>query len=140
MDTNKGFASTSQHGLDAKNRIFIPVKFREALGETIYVLRQRTSDGPCLRLYTQEQYTAKAARYNAMEEEALTQEELDKVTRISRNFFAFIDDLSVDKQGRITLNALQLEHAGIDKEAVIIGMGNQVEIWSKSNWEKYMGY
>ena len=133
-----GFSSTSEHTLDAKNRIFIPTKFRENLGDTIYVLRHRTSDGNCLRLYTKEEYMTKAAKYNNLEADALEPEELDKATKTARKFFAFIDDNQVDSKGRMTLKPSQLAHAGIDKEAIIIGMGNQVEIWSRANWEAYM--
>lgn len=137
--TELGFSATSEHTLDAKNRIFIPMKFRENLGETIYVLRQRTSDGNCLRLYTKEEFMIKAEKYNNLEADALEVEDLDKATKTARRFFAFIDDNQVDSKGRMTLKPSQLAHAGIDKEAIIIGIGNQVEIWSKANWEAYMG-
>jgi MraZ protein len=140
METMSSFSATSDHTLDAKNRIFIPLKFREKLGDTIYILRQRSDDGNCLHIYTKEAYEAKAKMYNEMEAKALTPEELESATRTARRFFFFIDDVPFDSKGRITLKPLQLEHAGIEKDAVIIGMGDQFEIWSRANWEKYMGF
>ncbi len=140
MDETSSFSATSEHTLDAKNRMFIPLKFRENLGDTIYILRHRTSDGNCLHIYTKEDYEAKAKMYNEMESKALIPEELEEATRIARRFFAFIDDVPLDSKGRITLKPLQLAHAGIEKDAVIIGMGGQFEIWSKANWEKMMGF
>ena len=78
--------------------------------------------------------------YNEMESKALTQEELEEATKTARRFFFFVDDVPLDSKGRITLKPIQLAHAGIEKDAVIIGMGGQFEIWSRANWEKFMGY
>ncbi len=140
MDEISSFSSTSEHTLDAKNRMFIPLKFRENLGDTIYILRQRSEDGNCLHIYTKEDYEKKAKMYNEMESKALTQEELEEATKTARRFFFFVDDVPLDSKGRITLKPIQLAHAGIEKDAVIIGMGGQFEIWSRANWEKFMGY
>ena len=41
----------------------------------------------------------------------------------------------MDKQGRILLPESLLTHAALDKEAVVIGAGNRVEIWSKERWD-----
>jgi MraZ protein len=40
----------------------------------------------------------------------------------------------VDKQGRILLPAILREFAQIDKDAVLVGVGSRIEIWSKENW------
>ena len=55
---------------------------------------------------------------------------------LGRFFIAGAIDAEVDKQGRILLPANLLQHAGIEKEAVIAGVGNRAEIWSKAEWEK----
>ena len=46
----------------------------------------------------------------------------------------------VDKQGRILLPAVLREFAGIEKDAVMIGVGNRIEIWSKERWEGESAY
>ena len=45
-------------------------------------------------------------------------------------------DAEVDKQGRILIPSNLLQHAKIEKEAVVAGVGNRAEIWSKEEWEK----
>ena len=55
---------------------------------------------------------------------------------LGRFFMAGADDVEVDKQGRILLKANWLQHAAIEKEAVVAGVGNRVEIWSKEKWEE----
>ncbi len=137
---NNRFSSTSYHGLDAKNRIFIPVGFRDSLGEVVYVFRQKGATDNCLRLYTAEHFEKLAQKYNDMEDEALTVEEIEAAAEISRSFFGYVDDLKMDKQGRITLSAIQLKHAGIEGEVAIIGMGNRIEVWNRETWDKKMGY
>ena len=92
---NNRFSSTSYHGLDAKNRIFIPVSSREALGEIVYVFRQKGEKGNCLRLYTAEHFDKLAQKYNDMEDEALTVEEIEAAAEISRSFFGYVDDVPV---------------------------------------------
>ncbi len=46
------------------------------------------------------------------------------------------DDVELDKQGRILLKANWLNHASIEKDAIVAGVGNRVEIWSKEKWEE----
>ncbi|MCR4832641.1 MAG: division/cell wall cluster transcriptional repressor MraZ, partial [Butyrivibrio sp.] len=53
---------------------------------------------------------------------------------LGRFFIAGAIDAELDKQGRILLPTNLLEHAGIEKEAVIAGVGNRAEIWSKEKW------
>ena len=55
---------------------------------------------------------------------------------LGRFFISGAIDAEVDKQGRILLPTNLLQHAKIEKEAVIAGVGNRVEIWSKAEWEK----
>ena len=54
-----------------------------------------------------------------------------------RMMFAGACDCELDKQGRVLLSAGLRKYAGIDKEAVLIGMGNRIEIWSRERWESH---
>ncbi|MFV0240415.1 MAG: division/cell wall cluster transcriptional repressor MraZ, partial [Lacrimispora sphenoides] len=49
-------------------------------------------------------------------------------------FLAGATTCEVDKQGRILLPSVLREHAGIDKDAVLVGVGSRIEIWSKDAW------
>ena len=43
----------------------------------------------------------------------------------------------IDSKGRITLEKVLSEHANLEKECVIIGVGERIEIWSKKEWHQY---
>ena len=66
---------------------------------------------------------------------------IDKEARqFTRYFLAGAASLEVDKQGRILLPAVLREFADITKDAVLVGVGNRVEIWSKDRWEGTITY
>ena len=44
-------------------------------------------------------------------------------------------DVTVDAQGRINIAQNLREYAGIDKNAVILGLGSYLEIWSEEAWK-----
>jgi MraZ protein len=105
----------------------MPAKFRELLGETFVVTKG--FDG-CLFVFSQEGWDAFEEKLQALP--------MDKpeARMLGRFFIAGAIDAEVDKQGRILIPSNLLAHAGIEKEAVIAGVGNRAEIWSKAEWEK----
>lgn len=110
------FNFTYNHTLDAKNRIIIPAKFREQLGDEFVIFK-----GPekCLYVYDKETF------------EQVSRQFINHSNRtVQRSFFSQVIDVSADKQGRVTLFADQLEHAGIVKDVVTIGAGQRIEIWA----------
>ena len=56
--------------------------------------------------------------------------------QFSRFFLAGAASCEVDKQGRILIPAVLREFAGLEKDAVLVGVSSRIEIWSRSNWEK----
>jgi len=125
------FHGTFEHSLDAKNRLTVPAKFRSALSDGVFVVR--TPEEGCLRIYPADDYTAIAnqavAGMNPMGKQARDARRL---------FFAFADDIPLDGAGRITLAARHLDHAGIeDRDVVITGTGDGLELWSREGWAAY---
>ncbi len=121
----RGFKGEYNHTVDAKGRLIVPAKFREALGETFVVTKGL--DG-CLYVYSDEEWENIENKFREL---PLTAQDARKFTRF---FFAGAADCEVDKQGRILLPAVLREYAGIGKEAVLAGVLNRVEIWSKERW------
>ena len=121
------FRGEYSHSIDAKGRLISPAKFRELLGEQFVVTKG--FDG-CLFVFAQEGWDKF--------EEKLQSLPMDKpeARMLGRFFIAGAIDAETDKQGRILIPANLLQHAGIEKEAVIAGVGNRAEIWSKAEWEK----
>ena len=120
------FKGEYSHSIDAKGRLIIPAKFRELLGEQFVVTKG--FDG-CLFVFAEEGWDAFEEKLQALP--------MDKpeARMLGRFFIAGAIDAEVDKQGRILLPQNLLQHAKIEKEAVVAGVGNRVEIWNKAEWE-----
>lgn len=127
----RGFKGEYNHTVDTKGRLIIPAKFREKLGETFVVTKGL--DG-CLYVYSDEEWEKIEDKFSEL---PLTDEDARQFTRF---FFSGAADCEVDKQGRVLLPAVLREHAGIEKEAVLAGVLNRVEIWSKERWLKTKDY
>ena len=120
------FKGEYSHSIDAKGRLIMPAKFRDLLGEQFVVTKG--FDG-CLFVFSEEGWEAFEEKLQALP--------MDKpeARMLGRFFMAGAIDAEVDKQGRILIPAVLLQHAKIEKDAVIAGVGNRVEIWSKAEWE-----
>ena len=119
------FTGESVHTLDAKGRLIIPARFRELLGEEFTVTRGL--DG-CLFAYPQEEWKAFAAKLRTL---PLMDEGARRLTRF---FAAGATPCELDKQGRILVPATLREFAHLEKDVVLAGMVNRVEIWDKERW------
>ncbi|MBQ8877215.1 MAG: division/cell wall cluster transcriptional repressor MraZ [Lachnospiraceae bacterium] len=125
------FMGEYNHTIDAKGRLIIPSKFREVLGDEFVVTKGM--DG-CLFVFDNKEW-------QAFEEKLHTLPMMDKEARqFTRYFLAGAASVEVDKQGRILLPGVLREFADITKDAVLIGVGRRIEIWSKDRWEGTVTY
>ena len=125
------FIGEYNHTIDAKGRLIIPSKFREVLGDEFVVTKGM--DG-CLFVFDNPEW-------QAFEEKLPALPLIDKGARqFTRFFLAGAASVEVDKQGRILLPAVLRDFAGITKDAVLVGVGSRVEIWSKDRWEGTVTY
>lgn len=113
------------HTIDAKGRLIVPAKLRDALGDEFVVTKGL--DG-CLFAYPNEEWKNFEEKLGAL---PLTNMNARKFARF---FLAGATTCEVDKQGRILLPAVLREFAGLDKEVVLVGVSRRVEIWSKDKW------
>lgn len=120
------FLGEFQHNIDPKNRLFIPAKYREALGESFVVCK---APEKCLFIYSQEEW-------DKLSEEIYNMPPSPKTRQIQREIFRNAIMVEPDKQGRITINAKLVEYAGLTKETVIVGSGKRIEIWNSEEWDK----
>ena len=121
------FMGEYNHTIDAKGRLIIPSKFRELLGEE-FVLTKGL-DG-CLSIYPMDEWKAFEEKLRAL---PLTNKNARTFTRF---FVAGATNCELDKQGRILLPATLREFAGLEKDVVLTGMLNRIEIWSKEKWNE----
>lgn len=121
------FMGEFNHTIDTKGRLIVPSKFRELLGEEFVVTKGL--DG-CLFVYS-------ADEWKIIEDKFREVSQFSKEARkFARFFFAGAATCEVDKQGRVLLPAVLREFAGLEKEVVLAGVLNHIEIWSKDRWQE----
>ncbi len=122
------FIGEYEHNVDVKGRIIMPSKLREEIGDKFIITKGL--DG-CLFAYSQTEW--------ANFEEKL--KSLPLAQKNARNFVRFFlsgaVECEIDKQGRFLIPANLREHANLDKEIVIIGVGTRLEIWNRDTWKNY---
>jgi MraZ protein len=122
------FMGEYRHSIDAKGRLIIPAKFREDLGEAFVLTRGLDQ---CLFGYPLQEWTILEEKLKAL---PLTKKDARSFTRF---FFSGATECELDKQGRINIPSTLLQYAQLEKECVILGVSNRIEIWSKPIWEDY---
>ena len=120
------FTGEYNHTIDAKGRLIVPAKLREQLGESFTVTKGM--DGRCLAIYPAEEWEIFAGKLRSL---PLNNPNSRKVIRY---FMSGAVTCELDKQGSILLPSSLREFAQLDKEVVLAGVMNCVEIWNKESW------
>ncbi|MBV9040015.1 MAG: division/cell wall cluster transcriptional repressor MraZ [Acidimicrobiia bacterium] len=119
------FLGEYQHALDAKGRFILPARFREHLGDQAYVT---TEEDGCLALWRPEEFDVKATEIR------------DRARRgerdVQRAFFAGAMEASPDKQGRVAISQALRDFAGLERDVVVVGLYDHIEIWDAANWQR----
>ena len=113
---------TYEHSIDAKGRLFIPAKLREELGVTFYLAM---GVDECLAIYPQETWNRFTEKFASL---PMSQ------SKTMRLLFANAAKCEPDSQGRIVIPQKLRKYAGLEKDAVIIGVNDRAEIWSAETW------
>jgi MraZ protein len=122
------FMGEHHHNIDSKGRLIVPAKFRDDLGE-VFVLTRGLDQ--CLFGYPLSEWKEIEQKLKAL---PLTKKDARAFTRF---FFSGATESEIDKQGRTNIPAPLLQYAKLEKECVILGVSNRIEIWSKQIWEDY---
>ena len=110
------------HNIDAKGRLFIPARLREELGQTFHVT---VGLDHCLSIYSDESWAAFTDKVRALPYSK---------AKALRPLFANAVDCEPDAQGRILIPTKLREHAGLQKDVVVIGSFDRAEIWNAQRW------
>lgn len=122
------FIGEYQHALDIKNRMIVPAKLRDGLGNRFVITKGL--DG-CLYAYPTQEWKILEEKLKML---PITNKDARSFVRF---FFSGACEIETDKQGRGLIPQNLKEYAGIEKEIVSIGVLSRVEIWSKEKWVKY---
>ncbi|PYZ97918.1 cell division/cell wall cluster transcriptional repressor MraZ [Alteribacter lacisalsi] len=123
------FMGEYRHNIDEKGRMIIPAKFRENLGSSFVITRGLDQ---CLFVYPEEEWRHLEQKLKAL---PFTKKDARAFTRF---FFSGAAECELDKQGRANIAGVLRSYAKLEKECVVIGVSNRVEIWSKEIWETYV--
>ena len=117
-----------KHTIDDKNRLTLPARFRGALAEGIVVTRGLDE---CLYAYTP------PAWVRLVEQRLSPLNTFTKEGRqMQRFFYAAAVETELDKQGRVTLPPTLLRRARLEREVVVAGVNDHLEIWDRAAWER----
>ncbi len=120
------FMGEYNHTIDAKGRLIVPAKFREQLGETFVITNG--NDG-CLNIYTREDWETFLEKLQLLPNS-------EDSRKLRRKLVAQANDVEFDKQGRILIPPALRGHAGLNKDVVLAGVIDKIEVWDKDRWEE----
>lgn len=120
------FLGRFAHNLDTKGRLAVPARFRASLDEGLVLTRGMDR---CVAAYPMAAWEELAGKISAL---PMTD---PNARQFRRMVFAEAANLDLDGQGRVVVPPELRDYAGIDREAVIIGVHTSFEIWSPSGWE-----
>ncbi len=126
------YNSLYRHGVDEKRRVQIPAKWRPSRPgtELTLILWPKAKEGPCLRVLPPPQMARLMKYIDAMANG-------DPNKGVLKRFIGSESiQATLDKAGRICLPEKMAQDAGIDKEAVLVGLLDQFEIWSPERYER----
>jgi MraZ protein len=114
--------------LDEKGRIFLPAKFRDGLADGLVVTRGQDR---CLAIWPRADFVEQTQKLrNAPSSNK-------QVRDYQRMLASGASDETLDKQGRLTIPAPLRTYAGLDKDVVVVGAINRVEVWDAAAWQTY---
>jgi MraZ protein len=122
------FIGEFTYTIDQKKRIAIPSKFRRELGKRAVVTRGLDS---CLAVYPMAEWGKLTKKL-----ESLPNSQTD-ARGFARIMLSGAVDAALDKLGRILIPDYLKEYAGFEKNVIIIGISNRIEIWNEKKWQDY---
>ncbi|NNM60372.1 MAG: division/cell wall cluster transcriptional repressor MraZ [Legionellales bacterium] len=124
------FRGINAIALDAKGRLSIPTRYRDALQtQTAQVIITIDTDAPCLLLYP-------FSEWEIIERKIAELPSFNPVARrIQRLLIGHATEVELDASGRLLVPGVLREYAGLQKEAMLVGQGRKFEIWAAERWQ-----
>jgi len=128
-----GFKGQASYSVDAKGRVAIPAKMRNALNpEAKGIFTATRGLEQCIFLYPYD-------RWEEMEAEIGAKSNYDREARaFTRRIMMWAEEVTLDGQGRIVLPKALSEFAGVEDRALILGAYDRLEIWNPDVFEEYL--
>jgi transcriptional regulator MraZ len=124
------FLGEYEHTIDDKNRLTLPARFRESLAAGVVLTRGLDE---CLDVYPREDWNrlvdARLAPLDPFSREARD---------LKRFFFSAAADAELDRQGRVLVPPALMKHAKLEREVVVAGVHDHLEIWDRGAWGEHL--
>jgi len=127
------FTSEFESKLDTKGRLVLPSRIKAQLPEGGgHELVVRRGFEPCLIIYPMVEFKKVFSKISGLSEFN------EEYRKLQRNFFSGTATVELDANGRFVIPKNMLAYAQLDKDVILIGMGNKVEVWNPSIYEKHL--
>jgi MraZ protein len=124
------FFGEYEHAIDDKNRLTLPARFRRDLDEGVVISKGIDAT---LDVYPKSRWTA------VVDERLGGLDPFSRETReLQRYLFSGTVDAVPDKQGRIVLPPRLVERTGLDREVVLVGVYDHLEVWDRKAWAEHL--
>ena len=124
------FIGTYEHTIDEKSRLTLPARFRDELGDGVVLARGLDGN---VAVYPRETWAMTVeARISALD--PLSRE----ARELRRFFFSGAAESNVDRQGRVLVPAVLTRHAGLERDVVVSGNHDHLELWNPAQWEQHL--
>ena len=127
------FTSEYESKLDAKGRLVLPARIKSQLpvGDGNELVIRRGFE-PCLIIYPMVEFKKVFSKISGLSEFN------EEYRKLQRNFFSGTATVELDANGRFVIPKNMLGYAQLEKDIVLVGMGNKVEVWNPSTYEKHL--
>ena len=123
------FIGEYSYSIDSKGRVVLPPDLRANLCGRVYVVKGFER---CLCVYDESEWERQKQGYARLSDLG------EKARKLKRLIFSGMIEVSPDKQGRVKISQPLLQYANIDKEVVVVGVNDRVEIWAKERWQQFL--
>lgn len=120
------FTGASNLSIDAKGRMAIPTRYRDALGVNLVVTADPSG---CLLLFAADAWQPFEARVSALPNMN------PRIKAMQRMWLGYKSDCEVDGAGRVVLTPEMRDYAKLDRKVQMIGQGDRFELWSERGWQ-----
>lgn len=127
------FTSEYESKLDSKGRLVLPSRIKAQLpsGEGNELVIRKGFE-PCLVIYPMVEFKKVFSKISGLNEFN------EEYRKLQRNFFSGTATVELDASGRFVIPKNMLTYAQLEKDLILIGTGNKVEVWNPSVYEKHL--
>lgn len=124
------FTGITNQSLDSKGRVILSPAFRDGLGESFYITNGFNRKFRCVQIMDEKQFENIRDQIRNMP--------ADKALQFQYFFIAPASKTSANAQGRVQIPQAIRELSKLQKDIVVLGMDNRIEVWDKTTYEQFM--